>query len=340
MSEEMQVMDTVVKISFEGATFAFKAATKSGMLVIKGLAKVIKCMINSGKKKKQHKEMEYLKNLCGEVGLDDIFKKDGQNIDFFFIRDEEYSKFVKMCEKQKICISKMEDFNPGDGLTYIAVGSNNVNAIKFNMETLTKEAIAKGRLKEGESVGQQCTAEDYAKSAPGKNDEEKIGNFLMLSDEMYKRKFPNEQQTPSEETKRQEESINRTMNKNKEIKSSFNEDEYDKYRVSKSGIVSEDADKILVQCGKEEFLSIDKKLVSVVNDKEIEIAAPKSVITNQGIELISSKNEDMKAVLNSEGVKRALEGREQRIKNKAKTTTARNHKAVKVNKIEVKKERK
>lgn len=328
MSEEVQAMGTVINVAFEGYSMAFKVMGTLGAKTAQALAKAIMCMFKSGSKAIKNHKLKKLQNQVGEVDLETLWKKDGTNLEYFAIKDSEYAQFLKMCEKEGICFNKLTDLNPGDGLTYIQVGANNVRAIQFNIDVLTKSALEKGKLQEGESIGHQCTIEDWIKSAPGKTDEERMNNFIEMSDKMYQKQLAEEKrrgELPSKNILQLEAKDRNAIiaSVKKSEGKVYKPELFESFRVSKSAIIDENEKTIKIQCSKDEYMIVNKELIGNVTDKEFTINAPKDVKTSHGISMINVNNKHADMILNAAGVKKALDGRAADIKKRTADVVSR-----------------
>ncbi len=259
----------IVKVTMEELNFFFKVSGKLGAEAMKALFKLIK-FLGYDIAYKNHKENK-IENIKGEVDFKNFKKKyKGDDISIVELSEGDAKKFIDMCEKTGIAVTRLPDLNCEDGKVQFFVSNSTMPNIKFIFEKLNQYHMERG---EDVEPGKEITAMDYVRSSLGETDEEKVKNFCNEVEKMSS-KYEDISKEQIEDLKK-----NIGLGNEKEVKefmtnvsdtsrkALLEENGYEKVEVSQKQFIKESSNTITFVDSEGKKMEADKHLAIKENGK-------------------------------------------------------------------------
>lgn len=305
-------LSSIIQVEMQGINIAFEIASKTAGIAAQAFVKLIRAMMYSGKFLKkgiEGKKNEKLAKLSGEVGLDDLRMREGENVSIFKLHVDAIDEFKKACESIGVPYAQLEDFNKKDEFIHIMIGSSSEKNVNYILEEIVLDKVNSGRSKDEklEKAGEKSSVQEYIDAnSVDENGVKDVQNFVNNVNEYEKE--CNVENLPSNDNEIDEKSISQIK---ENVRHAENEAEITKIKetgikTSISSIVDQDEKFFYIQIDKDDSIMIEKE--NIYLDKEHDMAYIKE---SDNKSYLTMNNEKISA----DDLKSKLDERSENLKN-------------------------
>lgn len=301
-------LSSIIQVEMQGINIAFEIASKTAGIAAQAFVKLIRAMMYSGKFLKkgiEGKKNEKLAKLSGEVGVDELRTREGENVSIFKLHVDAIDEFKKACESIGVPYAQLEDFNKKDEFIHIMIGSSSEKNVNYILEEIVLDKVNSGRSRDEklEKAGEKSSVQEYIDANSVNEDGIKdLQNFVDNVSEYEKQN--NIPPLPSNDSKVDEKSISQIKNNmeaaENEIKNNKMKEEG--IKTSLTSIIDQDEKFLYFQISKDDSIMVEKDDVYI--DKEHDVAYIKPSAKDEYITLNNEKitGSDLKNKLNERSV--------------------------------------